>query len=129
VGNLSPRSSSRPAGSYQNNPGGALVEPRGTAFAYPGLWLEEVKVARLSDPIHGDPLASDWNRFSHDKMSLKGKDYGAFALVEFGFPAPNSSGRPRFLAGVWYPSVPQSGTLNVNVFFSPNTGAPYPGDT
>ncbi len=111
------------------NPGTALIEPRGNSFAYRGLWLEDTHVVRLTDPISGDPSAEDWKRFAHEKKHLKAKDFGTFALLEFGFPAPNRAGRPRFLVGVWYPNRPFGDVVDVNVFFSPNTGAPYPGDS
>jgi|GEM_PF-4749810 len=111
------------------NPGVTLIESRGNSFAYRGLWLEDTHVARLSDPILGDPTAEDWKRFSHEKKHLKAKDFGTFTLLEFGFPAPNTAGRPRFLIGVWYPNQPLGDIADVNVFFSPNTGAPYPSDS
>ncbi len=111
------------------NPGAALLELHSNALAYRGLWLEDTNVARLSDPIRGDPAAEDRGRFGHEKKTLKAKDFGVFTLLEFGFPAPNTSGRPRFLVGVWYPNQALGNIADVNVFFSPNTGPPYPGDS
>jgi hypothetical protein len=104
------------------NPGASLIEPRGNTFAYRALWLESTYVARLSDPIPGDPAAEDWKRFAHEKNRCIARDFGTFALLEFGFPAPNTDGRPRFLVAVWYPNQPLGDTADVNVFFSPNTG-------
>lgn len=114
---------------FDFNPTAALIEARGNTFAYRGLWLEDTNVARLSDPIAGKPAADDWERFSHEKKRLKAKDFGTFALLEFGFPPPYSGGRSRFLVGVWYPNQPLGDTADVNCFFSPNTGSPYPGDS
>jgi hypothetical protein len=111
-----------------HNPGAALIEARGNAYAYRGLWLEETNVARLSDPIAGKPSAPDWERFSHEKKRLKAKEFGTFALLEFGFPPPYAAGRSRFLVGVWYPNQPLGDMADVHCFFSPNTGDPYPGD-
>ena len=111
------------------NPGSALLELHGNALAYRGLWLEDTYVACLSDPIPGDPDAVDWGRFAHEKKHLQAKDFGTFTLLEFGFPAPNTTGRPRFLVGVWYPNQALGDIADVNVFFSPNTGQPYPGDS
>jgi hypothetical protein len=111
------------------NPSASLIEPHGNTFAYRGLWLEDTLIARLSDPIPGDPAAEDWKRFAHEKKHWIAREHGTFALLEFGFPAPNTNGRPRLLVGVWYPNHPFSDTADVNVFYSPNTGPPYPGDT
>jgi len=111
------------------NPGAALLEPRGNTFAYRGLWIEDALISRLSDPISGDPAAEDWTRFAHEKRHWIAREHGTFALLEFGFPPPNTKGRPRFLVGVWYPNHVLSDTADVNVFYSPNTGAPYPSDT
>jgi hypothetical protein len=44
------------------NPRAALIESRGNGFAYRGLWLEDVFIARLSAPLFGDPAAEDWKR-------------------------------------------------------------------
>ena len=111
------------------NPRAALIESRGNGFAYRGLWLGDVFIARLSAPLFGDPAAEDWKRFAHEKKHWTAREHGTFALLEFGFPAPNSKGRPRFLVGVWYPNHPFGDTADVNVFYSPNTGPPYPGDS
>jgi len=111
------------------NPRAALIEQRGASFAYRGYWAEDVFVARLSDPIAGDPKAENWDRFQHQKKHWIGRDNGSFALLEFGFPAPNTNGRPRFLVGAWYPNRPLGDVANVGVYFSPNTGVPYPGDS
>lgn len=110
------------------NPGAALIEARGNTFAYRGLWLENTHIARLSDPIPGKTAAEDWERFSHKKKEFKARDSGTFALVEYGFPPPYTAGRSRFLVGIWYPNQPIGDTVDVQCFFSPNTGPPYPAD-
>jgi len=111
------------------NPVATLIEARGADFAYRGLWLDKLYLARLSDPIGGTKTAVDWKRFAHEKPTLAAKDSGTFAVLEFGFPAPNVTGRPRFLVGVWYPNSQLGDVADVNVFFSPNTGPPYPADS
>jgi hypothetical protein len=110
------------------NPAGALLESHSGSLTYRGHWLENTLIGRLADPIFGKPDADGWDRFGNDKRSLAAKDFGTFALLEFGFPAPNMAGRPRYLVGVWYPNKPLGETADVNVFFSPNTGDGYPPD-
>jgi hypothetical protein len=110
------------------NAGGVLMEAAGSDYKYSGVWLNDESMSCLSDPVFGDPNAKEWTRLNHQTIGVPIARHGQLMFVEFGYPAPNGSGRPKLLAAVWAPSKQLTPPINAVVFYSPNTGEGYPAD-